>query len=276
MTTQILLEGVTASFVHIAQPTAFNTTQTPKYSMDMIMPPSHPGFVKFWEVINTLATEKWKANGPSMIATIQTANKVCFGDGNRKVRQTTGEVYVGYANNYYISAKNPNRPQIIDISKKAILEPIAWEQAARQIYAGCKVNVVIQPYLQVHDGNGIRCELVAVQFAGDGEPFGVVEIDATPMFANAQAVAPAMQLQPAPVAGTATPIAGTAPPVALTPVAGTAPPAMQLQAAPIAGTAPPVALTPVAGTAPPVAGGYGTPLTPVAPPVNIDPNDIPF
>jgi hypothetical protein len=51
------------------------------------------------------------------------------------------------------------------------------------MYGGCRVNAAIKPWLQVNKhGNGIRCDLIALQFAGDDTAFGEGAVDASNMF----------------------------------------------------------------------------------------------
>jgi hypothetical protein len=51
------------------------------------------------------------------------------------------------------------------------------------MYGGCRVNAAIKPWLQSNAyGNGVRCDLVALQFAGDDTPFGEGAADASGMF----------------------------------------------------------------------------------------------
>jgi hypothetical protein len=53
------------------------------------------------------------------------------------------------------------------------------------------VNVALKPWLQENKhGRGVRCDLVAVQFAGDDKAFGEGAVDASGMF-GAVAAAPA-------------------------------------------------------------------------------------
>ena len=67
-----------------------------------------------------------------------------------------------------------------------------YQQVARTIYGGCIVNAAVRPWLQDNNhGRAVRCDLIAVQFAADGEAFGEGEIDASGMFGQVD-VAPAV------------------------------------------------------------------------------------
>jgi hypothetical protein len=60
------------------------------------------------------------------------------------------------------------------------------------MYGGCRVNAAIKPWPQDNKhGRGIRCDLIAVQFAGDDTPFGEGNVDASGMFGAVAGGAPA-------------------------------------------------------------------------------------
>ena len=88
---------------------------------------------------------------------------------------------------------------------------MAFQQLARKMYGGCRVNAAVKPWLQENKhGRGIRCDLIAVQFASDDTAFGEGAVDASNLFG---AVAPA----PAGMFGAA---AQRAPAMPAAPVAG--------------------------------------------------------
>ena len=73
------------------------------------------------------------------------------------------------------------------------------------------MNVAIKPWLQDNThGRGVRCDLVAVQFAGDDAAFGEGSVDASGMFG-------AVQGQPAGAAAPTAAPAGT-PPMGAAPI----------------------------------------------------------
>jgi len=60
------------------------------------------------------------------------------------------------------------------------------------MYGGCRVNAAVKPWLQDNKhGRGVRCDLVAVQFARDDTPFGEGSVDASGLFGAVAAGAPA-------------------------------------------------------------------------------------
>jgi hypothetical protein len=99
----------------------------------------------------------------------------------------------------YISANKDQMPQMIqaDGSPVDAGNTLAYQALARKLYGGCYVNAAINPWLQDNTaGRGVRCDLVAIQFAKDGEPFGEAAADASALF-GAVAAAPVQAAAPA-------------------------------------------------------------------------------
>ena len=86
-------------------------------------------------------------------------------------------------------------PQMVDAQGTPVPadNTMAVQAVARKLYAGCRVNVVLKPWLQQNEhGRAVRCEMVAIQFHADDTPFGEGKVDVTGMFgATAAADAPA-------------------------------------------------------------------------------------
>lgn len=165
------------------------------YNCDVILLPNDPGFAKFMQLVQTMAVEKWKENAGAAIQRIQADRKTrCYGQGEEKTSAKTFQVHAGYAGHVYISARSERQPQIIGLDGKQI-DPTNTMQVravASKIYGGCFANVVVKPWLQQNaQGVGIRCDLIAIQFARDGESLGAAPADATGMF-GAVAAGPAV------------------------------------------------------------------------------------
>lgn len=88
------------------------------------------------------------------------ADKICLKDGDEIE-------YDGYAGCMSIKASTPKRPLVIDKDKS----PLTDED--NRIYSGCYVNAIIELWAQDNPfGKRVNCNLMGVQFAGDGQPFG--------------------------------------------------------------------------------------------------------
>lgn len=196
MSNVIFLNNVVASFPAIETP---NKTQLPDgttketYQCSFIIEPSNPAFNDFIKLANSMLVDMFKEKASQVFQMIQADRKTrCFGKGEERVNNKTFEVYDGYAGNYFITASNKNQPQIINATGKAA-QGIELQNLAKQFYGGCLVNAVVQPWIQKNQhGNGIRCNLIAIQFAGDGKRFGNAAPDVTNMFGQVTtAAAPA-------------------------------------------------------------------------------------
>jgi len=204
MSDVIFLSNVRLSFPHLVEPQRKVSPETGKervsYSADFIMPADHPGFAQFMRRVNEMALEKWKQHAQQVLTMINADRKLrCYGDGNQKVNSKTFQPYDGYAGQMYLTAGRDTPPQIIQADGSAI-DPnntMAYQQLTRAMYGGCRVNVAVKPWLQENKhGRGVRCDLVAVQFAGDDQAFGEGRVDASGMFGAVQ-VAPAAAPAPA-------------------------------------------------------------------------------
>lgn len=194
----IYLSGVRLSFPHIVEPQKTVNEQTGQtrisYNGDFIMPQDHPGFAQFMQHYGAMAVDKWKEHAQTVMQMIQSDRKTrCYGRGEERVNKKTFQPYDGYAGMVFLSAGRDTPPQMIQPDGTAVdpSNTMAYQQLARKMYGGCRVNVAIKPWLQENKhGRGIRCDLVAIQFAGDDKPFGEGNVDASGMF-GAVAGAPA-------------------------------------------------------------------------------------
>lgn len=93
----------------------------------------------------------------------------CFGDGNDKISEKTGEIYDGFEDMFFVQANNRRRPKCILRNKDEI------EQADidKILYPGCYVYATVNLWIQDNKfGKAVRCSLRGVQFYADGEEFG--------------------------------------------------------------------------------------------------------
>lgn len=203
----VMLSNVRLSFPHLSEPQKDQTNDGKfrvSYNAEFILEKDHPGFQQFMARVSEMAADKWKEHANNIIALINKDRKLrCYGDGSEKVNKKTFEPYNGYENNVYITAgattimDSPDgvakRPQIIQADGSAVdpMNTMAYNQLTRQMYGGCRVNAAVKPWLQENKhGRGVRCDLIAVQFFKDDEPFGAGSEDVSEFF-GAVATAPA-------------------------------------------------------------------------------------
>ena len=207
MSDVIFLSNVRLSFPNLAQPQVQKNETTGQervsYNCELIMPGDHQGMAQFMQRYATMAQEKWKEHAQTVMQMIKNDRKLrCFGAGQEKVNSRTFQPYDGYPGMYFITVGAKNRPQMIQPDGSPVNpdDSMAYTQLARKLYGGCRVNAAIKPWPQDNKhGRGIRCDLIAVQFAADDTPFGEGAVDASGMFgAVAAGAMPGFAAAPAP------------------------------------------------------------------------------
>lgn len=187
----IYVSNVRLSFPHLIEPQKFPDPESGKekisYNCELLLLETHPAWAQFTQACNEVCVEKWKEHAAAVMNIIKAERKQrCFGRGEEKINKKTFQVYDGYTGNMYITCGRDRPPQIIQ-SNGSPVDPnntMAYQQLTRAMYAGCRVNAAIKPWAQTNKkgGNGIRCDLVAIQFAGDDAPFGEGSVDASNLF----------------------------------------------------------------------------------------------
>jgi hypothetical protein len=195
----IYLSDVRLSFPHLTEPQRQVNEATGKerisYNCEFIMPQDHAGFTQFMQRYGSMALKKWKENAQTIMGMIQQDRKLrCFGRGEEKINKKTFQPYDGYAGHVFITSGRDSPPQMIQADGRPVdpSNTMAYQQLARKMYGGCRVNAAVKPWLQENKhGLGVRCDLIAVQFAGDDTPFGEGAVDASNLFGVVAGAAPA-------------------------------------------------------------------------------------
>lgn len=116
---------------------------------------------KLWDVLLTVANDKWGNKGEQTFRALKTSGKLCVRDGAEKA------AYAGFDGNLFISARTQVRPAVLGPGKREL------DADSGKIYAGCYVHAVLDIYAQDNAyGKRINASLGAVMFAKDGEAFG--------------------------------------------------------------------------------------------------------
>ncbi len=184
----ILLQNVRLSFPHLVEAHApgNNPNSVKKYSADFIMADDSAGMKQFKEKYAQMAMAKWGDNATNVMQMIASDRKLrCYGSGQDKIDKKTFKPYQGYDGMVYISAGRVDAPQMIQTDGTPVDagNTMGYQQIARSLYGGCYVNAAIKPWLQDNThGRGVRCDLIAIQFAADGDAFGEGAADVTSMF----------------------------------------------------------------------------------------------
>jgi len=181
------------------------------YNCDILLPNDHPDLKKFMEQCYQVALATWKENANTVLEMINArSNTRCFGKGDDKRNAKTFQIYDGYDGMTYITASRKladGAPQMINPDGTALQKidaqgnpnpeyPRLYGEMSRRLYGGCRVNIALKPWPQKaaphnKNTNGIRCDLMAIQFAGDDKPFGEKkELDVSGGFSAVQGIEP--------------------------------------------------------------------------------------
>lgn len=182
----IYLSNVRLSFPALIEAKVSTPGADPKFGADLLMKPDDTQFAKFMLEVGKVATEKWKDFATNVLSVMQNDRKLrCYGSGDEKIDKKTYKPYKGYEGMSYItvSANADRPPKIMRPDGTVADNTMERQELSRKLYGGCFVNAAVRPWPQDNQfGRAVRCELVAVQFAADGEQFGEADIDPTQYF----------------------------------------------------------------------------------------------
>lgn len=181
----VFISSARLSFPKLIEAESFMEGGAKKFSADFILRPDSPDIKAFMAAVGAVAQEKWKEHAAAVLQMVQNDRKLrCYGAGSEKVDKKTFKPYNGYDGMLYIGASsNEDRPPKIINAKGVESNGLERGELVRKLYGGCYVNAVVRPWSQDNQyGRAIRCELIAVQFAKDGEAFGEAPPDLSGMF----------------------------------------------------------------------------------------------
>ena len=169
-----------------------------KFACDMIFEAGDPQFAKLMGEVGAVASEKWNDKAGAVLQMVQNERKLrCFGAGSEKIDVKTMTPYEGYGDGrtYLAGSSGEDRPPVMIRPNGSVCDnanTMERTQLARKMYGGCYVNAAVSLWAQDNQfGRGIRCQLMAVQFAKDGTPFGEAPPDFTGKFGATAADVPA-------------------------------------------------------------------------------------
>ncbi len=169
---EMMLNQVRLSFPELFVPTTVQGMGKPKYRAVFLVPADSPLKKKIDAAVKAVAVEKWGAKANAVLANvINDPKSCCWQDGAKKE-------YDGYQGQWALSASKEQakgRPLVLDADKTPLTE------SDGRPYAGCYVNAKVGFWCQDNQfGKGVRCELLGVQFAKDGDAFtagGTADVD---------------------------------------------------------------------------------------------------
>lgn len=170
-------------FAHgLFKASAFEEGSQPKYGADFILTPESKVFTqnadKSWTPTTmkaaemAVATEAWKDKAAEMLEDFE-ASKKAYRNGNKR-KNKDGEIYEGYEDTWYVTAKSPTKPKLFDRRPKNEdgSDNIVTEESGI-IYSGAYVNVTFDLYPNTKPKfRGVFAGLTGAQFVKDGDSFG--------------------------------------------------------------------------------------------------------
>ena len=162
---KLSLKKTRLSFPDMFTAKAFEDGGTKTYGCTLLIEPGSANDKAIRQALQKVAEEKWGVKHAPILKAALAANnsqKMCYWSGDVKE-------YDGYAGMMALTAKRgeaKGRPLVIDKDKSPLTE------ADGKPYAGCFVNASVEIWAQANKfGNTLRCELLGVQFAADGDAF---------------------------------------------------------------------------------------------------------
>ena len=169
MATRIMLEGIQMAFPALAEPQSFGEGE-PAYGakFPIVMNGKHQKLIE--DAMLAEAKEAWKDKAEGVLSMLNEDGKVAF---VKKVYRSkkTGEPYEGFADHYYLSARNAKtQPSVFNeygdpVEGKSNIE--------RQAFSGAIVNASVEIWAQDNKwGRRVNCSLRGVMLTGEGKNFG--------------------------------------------------------------------------------------------------------
>lgn len=149
---------------------------TPKHSVNLINETDQPHFAandkKIKAAIEAACEKFWKNKDKHIEIADDNPQRICYREGRRFKNKETGKVYVGYENNWAISAGTPGggqkRPKMLDRHKREVAEADILDV----IYPGTYADVIVSFYGTDKGGNGVFCTVEAIRSRQEGAHMG--------------------------------------------------------------------------------------------------------
>lgn len=159
---KVKLVDVRLSFPDLFEATQYQGAGKFRYNASFLIVPGSENDKKVQAAIKVAALEVWPKKADAMIESFKgNSNKYCYVKGDTKE-------YEGYKGMLVLAShrqKDAGRPAVFDQRKN----PLGPEDG--KPYAGCYVNATVELWAQDGKNPGIRCGLLGVQFARDGDAF---------------------------------------------------------------------------------------------------------
>lgn len=162
-------DPVRLSFPDLFEPTQYQGKGPFRYNAAFIVKPGGENDKRIQAAILAAATETFEKRAATMLEGFKgNTNRMCYTKGDLKE-------YEGYAGNLVLSGhrgQKQGKPGVFDCTRAGPDgKPLPLTADSGKPYAGCYVNASVDIYAQSGENQGIRCGLVGVWFAADGDAF---------------------------------------------------------------------------------------------------------
>ncbi len=160
---KVKLTNVRLAFPSLFEAKTVNGEGAPAYGASFLIEPTDLVNINaINKAIDAVATEKWGAKGPGIVALLRKTDKVALHDGDLKAQ------YAGFAGMLFVSTRSATRPLVLDKDKT----PLTAQDG--RPYSGCYVNAIVELWPQDNTAGGkrVNAQLLGVQFFADGDSFG--------------------------------------------------------------------------------------------------------
>lgn len=160
---KVVMKDVRLSFPKLFEATQFKGTGALRFESAFLVDPESEAHKLLEAAIEAVGKEKWGAKSASVIKRVRSSKQTCcYVPGEMTGREENEGLFVLTGNR-----KAKDGPVgLFDADKT----PIKTDNG--RIYGGCFVNASVDIWAQDGEYTGIRCTLIAVQFARDGDAFG--------------------------------------------------------------------------------------------------------
>lgn len=158
---EIILKDVRIAFPALFEAKTFKESSA--YGAKFFVPVGSANYDLINKTIAEVIRNKWPKKADVMFEEFRMDKKAFPWIDGKRVE------YAGAEGNWVLTARRreqDGRPMVIDQRK----HPLTAGDG--KPYSGCYVNVKVDLWAQDGDNKGVRCTLVTVQFARDGESFG--------------------------------------------------------------------------------------------------------
>lgn len=161
--TFLIVHNCRLAFPDVYVAKQFEGTGPYTYKATLLVEPMSSDAKNIQDEIHRVAHAKWGVKSEGILKTlVGQSQKYCFIDGNTKA-------YAGFANMMALSAsrrQDAGPPKVVNQQKQDLTAE------SGKPYSGCLVHAKVSLWAQDNQfGKGIRCTLLGLQFAGDGDAF---------------------------------------------------------------------------------------------------------